>query len=1209
MLKRTLSLAAVLTVLAPSLASADNLALIDKTEPLGPGITLRHLKTVEADGWYDHQILEIDLGNPVVKSDSLWTGSIAGGGPVSGMVNKAGAVAGVNGDYFDIDFSNAPLSGQIMGGTLLKGTERNNPDKHVGVSKDGIAQLVDMALEASATFKGATHKVLTLNSPNRTGVPANTMQAFTSAWGTYSRARALPNATDVAEVLVVDNKVVSVNATGIGSGAIPANGFVLVGNDTAADAIRTLTPGDDATLTYGLKNELSRNLQFSIGGRQILVQNGVARPDSELEAVVNPRTAIGFKNGGRTLLLVTADGRQAPVLGVSLRQLARTFVELGAETALNLDGGGSTTMVARALGDETALVRNSPSDGRERNDPNGVGVFVAPGSGKPEALVLTPEEPRVFPGLHRTLQVKAIDDHQTPVAVGDVGWLGATNGRVTAPEDAANTILKVRAGSGMAAGEADVQVLGKLNSMELSTTRLTFADATSAAQTLKVVGRDAQGYSAPIEPADFELEYDATVIKVEPVGDGLKVTPLKGGGTTLIAKAAGLEARVAVTTGIATTTVHTFDNADELSRWTPLGTDVSAQTLSMQDGKLKLTYKAKRNQGITLKAAAPRINLPGQPLRVRVRLWSEQALRYAAISYVDSAGTTTSPLADNVKPGWNSYTWAIPATTKFPIRLTAVQVIETTTNLQKDGSVIFDKIEFDASVEVDSPPLPALVEDPLFSADGSATGDWSFATLSDLEPASPQAGIAAVQHARAADPDLIVLNGDIADRATLQQGGCDLIPAGGAPDDNPQTTPCYYVPGDRESAAIEAWKVEFGTPYRTFDHKGTRFVLLNSALGSLRGSGWAQLPMLDAALKSAATDGSIDNVLVFAHHPTNDPGELHTSQLAERTEVELIEKLLTDFRETSDKGVAMVGAHAQIANVARKEGVPYVVLPSSGKAPAGTPDRGGFTGWMKWTVDRSEKASQQWLTGDVRAFAQSATLQAPGAVRIGDTAQLEGTIVQPTGVLSGSRVVPLRYPMSVRWSGSDNLAIGTDVAAAKATGKAAILDPRTRKFTALKSGEVTVTVTVDSLREYTGAESLAPITTSKVIQTQVGHVGQDTIVGGGVAATLALALGTAPTFGTFVPGVTREYDTTTTATVTSSAGDAALTVSDPGFLANGTFTLTKPLQVSGLPKAYAGPVVNDVTTIGFKQAIDRNDGLRAGVYSKTLTFTLSTTQP
>ena len=87
---------------------------------------------------------------------------------------------------------------------------------------------------------------------------------------------------------------------------------------------------------------------------------------------------------------------------------------------------------------------------------------------------------------------------------------------------------------------------------------------------------------------------------------------------------------------------------------------------------------------------------------------------------------------------------------------------------------------------------------------------------------------------------------------------------------------------------------------------------------------------------------------------------LDASQLGDRGEVALVEKLLSDFRETSNKGVSMVGSHAQIADVHRIEGVPYTVLPSSGKDPYGTPDRGGFTGWLDWHVDADATAGQQW---------------------------------------------------------------------------------------------------------------------------------------------------------------------------------------------------------------------------------------------------------
>ena len=182
--------------------------------------------------------------------------------------------------------------------------------------------------------------------------------------------------------------------------------------------------------------------------------------------------------------------------------------------------------------------------------------------------------------------------------------------------------------------------------------------------------------------------------------------------------------------------------------------------------------------------------------------------------------------------------------------------------------------------------------------------------------------------------------------------------------DDPETVPCYYVPGNHESytasgqGTLANLVAEFGAPYRTFDHKGTRFILLNSTLGNLRSSDFAQLPMLKAALDGAATDAAIDNVMVFAHHPTNDPGELDASQLTDRTEVQLIEKLLTDFREASATRASRWSARTRRSPTSSaSEGVAYIVHPSSGKAPYGTPDRGGFTGWMRWTVDRSEKAS------------------------------------------------------------------------------------------------------------------------------------------------------------------------------------------------------------------------------------------------------------
>jgi beta-glucosidase len=118
-----------------------------------------------------------------------------------------------------------------------------------------------------------------------------------------------------------------------------------------------------------------------------------------------------------------------------------------------------------------------------------------------------------------------------------------------------------------------------------------------------------------------------------------------------------------------------------------------------------------------------------------------------------------------------------------------------------------------------------------------------------------------------------------------------------------------------------------------------------------------------------------------------------------------------------------------------------------------------------------------------------------------------------------------------------------------------------------------------------------------------------TTVGGTVQATLALTLGAPPSFGTFTLGKDQTYSASTTATVSSTAGDATLSVSDPGHLTNGSFSLPDPLQVTLSKSSWSGPVTNDAVAVDLQQHIGANDPLRTGTYSRTLTFTLSTYTP
>lgn len=110
------------------------------------------------------------------------------------------------------------------------------------------------------------------------------------------------------------------------------------------------------------------------GSNQIVTDGKSTVSDSKFSTTAHPRTAIGITDRN-TLLLVTVDGRQPGFSeGIPLDELAQLMIELGAVQALNLDGGGSTTM---AIADPDPRVLNFPSSKDKAGNP---GVLRANGT-------------------------------------------------------------------------------------------------------------------------------------------------------------------------------------------------------------------------------------------------------------------------------------------------------------------------------------------------------------------------------------------------------------------------------------------------------------------------------------------------------------------------------------------------------------------------------------------------------------------------------------------------------------------------------------------------------------------------------------------------------------------------------------------------------------------------------------------------------------
>ncbi|MEV6167316.1 phosphodiester glycosidase family protein [Streptomyces sp. NPDC051954] len=369
---------------------------------IAPGVTYEQFDIHAAKGVTHAHVLSVDLRNPKVRLGLLYPGAVAARETVSGLADTQGAVGGVNGDFFNItetqhpgvEATGASVGPAIARGGVLKAAvpdgQRFGPalpagtsTKDVfGVGADRRARLDSLALAGSVrTPEGQ----LPLGGLNQYALPVGSVGAFTSDWGSVSRVRATcgtdtdraaPCSADTYEVTVRDGRVVS-SADTPGSGPIARGSTVLVGREAGAQQLRKFYAGERVAVRHRLVASASGvPYRFALGGYPVLA-DGQQLPglDNRTAAV---RSAVGIADGGRRVFLLALDGAVEYRTGLTIAEVADIMRQLGSVDAFSLDGGGSSTLVARAPGAAAVTVRNHPAGGAERPVPNGIGVFSAP---------------------------------------------------------------------------------------------------------------------------------------------------------------------------------------------------------------------------------------------------------------------------------------------------------------------------------------------------------------------------------------------------------------------------------------------------------------------------------------------------------------------------------------------------------------------------------------------------------------------------------------------------------------------------------------------------------------------------------------------------------------------------------------------------------------------------------------------------------------
>jgi hypothetical protein len=215
----------------------------------------------------------------------------------------------------------------------------------------------------------------------------------------------------------MDFKVEDVFA-GKGNAVIPAGKIILSGSGVSEKFIeRNLKSGGviKILLQAGMHSNIS--IKELTGGYPRLVDKGInIVPQSIKEEgspsglTRNPRTAAGFSKDSTKLYLITVDGRQASSAGMTVMELADFIVQAGIYCGINLDGGGSTTMVVRDS------VVNSPSDKTgERKVCNSLQIISSDPGGTLKKIELNPKSVRLFHGAALQYYLTGKDEYGNPI--------------------------------------------------------------------------------------------------------------------------------------------------------------------------------------------------------------------------------------------------------------------------------------------------------------------------------------------------------------------------------------------------------------------------------------------------------------------------------------------------------------------------------------------------------------------------------------------------------------------------------------------------------------------------------------------------------------------------------------------------------------------------------------------------------------------------
>lgn len=507
--------------------AATNTLTMTSSSPITSGATLKNYTWDIADGNVKAAVIEVDLNDPYVQLEVVpGKGQFTQRSTVSVMADRTDAVAMVNGDFYNMKAEGAPIGTTVIDGELASSQSFLNDVYCLGITGDRTAAIEQFSFSGSVTAQNGEKRNLSgLNKTfyweETTGLHSHIgrLHLYNDLWG--GTKRGMDSYVGVpAEIMVKDNQVTAVAFEGGFDSAVPEGCYIIHGDGGAADFLKeNFEVGDMIQINYQYKPE--QDWQMVIGGHALLVDNGQMVPyTKDLSALggVRARTAAGISKDGKTVYIVAVEGRTSSSKGITLGNLSLLMTKLGAWKAVNLDGGGSTTLVSRPLGEtERTRIINPEKNGSERSVVEGLGVFSTAPQGLIKGIFVNGSDTLLI-GETVEYSLKAYDQYYNPITdtsvielTEDTG-LGKIDGhKFTALQAGTGNIIAV---NGSSKATKSITVIGKdgLSALELSIDRKEYADGSTHQLSAKATLKDGTKKDVNASALQWSVEgFDGTI--------------------------------------------------------------------------------------------------------------------------------------------------------------------------------------------------------------------------------------------------------------------------------------------------------------------------------------------------------------------------------------------------------------------------------------------------------------------------------------------------------------------------------------------------------------------------------------------------------------------------------------------------------------------------------------------------------------------------